>query len=201
MPDEAPKLLLDRPASLIGLLLHDAKRPELALCVDDLLDGIATEGADQLVLEIRHADEDIVERTAEEALLSLVAEADESAVESLGPELAQEPPDVRRTAHRQDRDVFCREVPAGARRERLDCQPVADSLHEHDGVHVPSLAAHAAVRTTDFGATSSDRRTSLRRGRDGEDAVLNRGRGHGRSHIVERSCPAARSLPWAPSEH
>ncbi len=53
--DEAPELLLLGPSSPGRLLLEGAKRSKLTLSVDELFHRGGTEGADQLVLQVRDA--------------------------------------------------------------------------------------------------------------------------------------------------
>ena len=52
---EAPKLLVGAPSLPGRLHLQGAERPDLSLSIDDLLDGIGAECADQLLLQIDHA--------------------------------------------------------------------------------------------------------------------------------------------------
>ncbi|MDQ1455999.1 MAG: hypothetical protein QOH28_1619 [Actinomycetota bacterium] len=52
---ETPKLLLIRPSLVRSLLLEGAERSKLTLSGDDLFHGGGTEGADQLVLQVRDA--------------------------------------------------------------------------------------------------------------------------------------------------
>src|SRR5436190_9635147 len=53
---EAPQLTLDGPSSPRRLLLKGVERAEVAVVVDDGLDGGGAESADQLVLQVRDAD-------------------------------------------------------------------------------------------------------------------------------------------------
>ena len=86
---EPPELGLVAPALLCALLLQGAERPQLALGVDDSFHRLGTEGADELVLQVGHADVEAqplqvgatevraeagtLERSAEVILLALVA--------------------------------------------------------------------------------------------------------------------------------
>src|SRR3984885_14837675 len=57
-PHEPAQLPLRAAALLRGLPLEHAERPELALRLDDTLDRVGAEGADQLVLQVGDADEE-----------------------------------------------------------------------------------------------------------------------------------------------
>jgi hypothetical protein len=112
---EAPKLPLVGPSLLRRLLLEDAERSKLTLTVEDLFYGGGTEGADQLVLQVRDADVETesfrigasearaetgpLETALEIALLGGVTEARKSDVKPVGAEYVQEASDVSRTAN------------------------------------------------------------------------------------------------------
>ena len=113
---------MDGPTSLGGLLLQLAQRPELTLGRDDLLDGRDAEGADQLVLEVGHADVEAerrhpgavevdaeagaLEAAREVALLARVAEARQPDLAPVGSELTEMAADVLRSAHGDDRHTL-----------------------------------------------------------------------------------------------
>jgi PAS domain S-box-containing protein len=146
--EEAPELLLTGPSSPRWLLLEGAERSDLTLNVDDLLHGGGTEGADQLVLEIRdaHVETDSfhvgasevgaqagpVESAPEVALLCGVAEPRKPDVDPRGAEEIQEGPDVLRTSHRHDGDALSIEIPTTALSQRFERKLVADAFNEHD---------------------------------------------------------------------
>ncbi len=69
------------------------------------------------------------------AFLTLVAQTRQPEVEAVRPEPFHEPPDVRRPAHRHDRNAVSVEISSDARRERLDRDLIADAFDEHNRVH------------------------------------------------------------------
>ena len=100
---EAPKLCLDAPGALRGLLLEGSEASKLALGFDDPLDAGGAEAADQLVLEVGVADVEAgphelgaeagpLDGEPEVALLAGVAQAGEP--DALGDEKVEEAPDV-----------------------------------------------------------------------------------------------------------
>ena len=127
-----------------GLLLEGPEGAQVAVSLDHPLDGRRPERADQLVLEILDADveaEPLKIRTSEVgsepgpfqaapevALLGRVAEAGEPDVESLRPEVIQEPSYRLRAADRDDRDALGVEVPLVPLGKGLDRDLVADAL-------------------------------------------------------------------------
>src|SRR5271169_3085990 len=119
---EAAQLLLTGPVSLGWLPGEGAERAELALRLDQLLDPANAERADQLVFQVRHADEEpepgqagpvqpgaepgLLQAAPEIALLPLVAQARQPDPEPPRAEQAEEVPDVGRAAHRHDEDAL-----------------------------------------------------------------------------------------------
>ena len=110
-------------ASLLGrLLLENAERGEITVLGKDLFDPSDTERSDQLILEIGVADEEVVifqitdgggvphtrrlESLLEETHLGQVAQSGKADVLSGRTVPPEEMPDIRRTVHRQDGDIF-----------------------------------------------------------------------------------------------
>ena len=148
--EEAPELLLDRPAAPLGLLLQRAERAQVSLGRDNLLDGVRAERADQLVLEIGVADEEaerfevlarqrraearVLETAAELPLLAGVAETAEPEPEPARSVELDEAADRLRAADRQDDDPFRLEIASPALGQRLEREAVTQPLDEDDGV-------------------------------------------------------------------
>src|SRR5439155_14310527 len=115
---EPSKLLLSCPSEPCRLLLECTERSKVTLSVDDLFHGGGTEGADQLVLQVRHAHVETeslhigasevgaeagpLETALEVPFLCGVTEARQSDVRPLRAEQSQEPADVRRSPHVDD---------------------------------------------------------------------------------------------------
>ena len=151
---EAPELALDRDAALSRLPLEDAKRSQLALGGDDLLDGRDAERADELVLEVLDAGveaEALHGRPGEigaEAgpfqapldgpLLARVVEARQPDVEPPRPEPLEEPADGLGAADGLDGDALGGEIAAAPGRERLERVPIALPFDEDYGPHARS---------------------------------------------------------------
>ena len=145
---EAPKVLLIGPSLLRRLLLEGAERSKLTMRIDDLFHGGGTEGADQLVLQVRDAHVETeclhvgagevgaeagpLETALEGALLSGVAKARQSDVKPLRAEQIQEPSDGGRTPNRQDRDALSVKVSTTALSQRFERDLVAGPFDEHD---------------------------------------------------------------------
>src|SRR5580693_1144877 len=120
-PHEPAQLPLRAAALLRGLSLEHAERPDLALRLDDTLDRVGAEGADQLVLQVGDADEEAerlhagagqarakpspFESPPEVAFLRDVAQAGQPDVEPMRAKPANKALDVGRAAHRGDRDA------------------------------------------------------------------------------------------------
>src|SRR5437660_1336166 len=137
---EAPQLVLDRTAVPGGLLLQRAERPEVAVRLQDGLDGVRSERADELVLEIGDADVDPIrlqpgalERSAERLLLPGVAETRDG--DARAHEVVEDAADRLRAADGDDRHAFGRQVAALPARKRLEGDPVARALDEDDRAH------------------------------------------------------------------
>ena len=145
---EAPELLIGGPPPPLGLLLERAERHELTLRFEYPLDGVTTETADQLVLEVldAHVETEIfhviareidaearqLEAAPEIAFLGGVAETRELDVSTTGTEDVEGIPDVRRAADRDDGDALGTEVPAATCGERLQRTPVAQPFDQDD---------------------------------------------------------------------
>jgi len=130
--EEATELLLDAPPAPLRLPLEGAECREVTLSVDNLFHGGRAESADQLILEVCDADVKTesfhigateigaetgsLETTPEGALLSGVAEARQSDVETRRPEDLQEGSDVRRTPDWHNDDALSLQIPTPADR-------------------------------------------------------------------------------------
>jgi hypothetical protein len=148
VPHEPVELLLAGQVSLLALLLEGAECGELALALDDLLDGIRAERARELVLEILDADEEAeplhpgpvevhaktgpLERTSEMRLLANVAESRQFAVQPSGTESSEEVADRLGSSDRHDGDALDDEISTEPARQGLDRTLVADPFDEHD---------------------------------------------------------------------
>jgi hypothetical protein len=146
--EKATELVLGVPASLGGLALEGAERPELPLALDHPLDGGGAEGADQLVLQVGdahveperghlgpvevRAEAGSLQAAPEVVLLPGVAETGQGEVQPAWTEQLQEPSDAPGAAHRDDADALGGEVPPAARRQGLEGHLVAGSFDEHD---------------------------------------------------------------------
>src|SRR5215218_9519989 len=113
-----------------GLLLEGAKRSELAVSVDHLFHRVRAEGADQLVLQVGHADVEAerlhvgsgqagpeagsFQSPLEEAFLGGVTETGQLDVEPSRAEALDEAPDRLRTSDRHDREALGGEVPTAS---------------------------------------------------------------------------------------
>src|SRR5947207_2212577 len=131
---ETVQLLVAALAAVGGLPGEGQERAALALRLDQLLDPGGAEGADQLVLQVRDADEvgpDPVQAAAEIALLPLVAQAGQPDAEAARAEQGHEVPDVGRAAHRDHEDAFAAQVTAGPFGQSLYRSLVAHPLHQH----------------------------------------------------------------------
>ena len=145
----APQLLLDGPASPLGLLLESPERAKVSLRCGDLFDRGGTESANQLVLQICDAHVEAepfhvragevraeacpLEAAPEVMLLCGVAQAGQSDVESVRAEEIQKAADGLRAPDRHDRDAFGVEIPAAAFSQRFERALVADPLDEDHG--------------------------------------------------------------------
>ena len=122
------------------------------MSLDDLLNRVDTEGAYQFLFEVGDAhveaqpfhvgarevgaEPGTLERAAEVAFLSRVAETCQLHIEPVGAKSMQEPPDRLRTPDRHDGDALGVEVPASASGERLERALVAEPFDEHDGTRL-----------------------------------------------------------------
>ena len=145
---------------MCGLLLERSKRLHFPLSLDDLPHGCGAERANQLVLEVFHAD---VEATALQLLrgqvpseagsfkaaakvadLCRVAQPGEPDVEALRTQDREMTIDVLGAAHRNDRDSLAFEIPAPAPGERLERELVADAFNQGGGPY-PEVAISPCV--------------------------------------------------------
>ncbi len=208
VPHEAPELLLARERSLGELLLEGAERPELALRLDQVLDDVGAERADELVLQVRHAHEEAeclhvgaseisaeagaLERTLEVALLRFVAEAREPDAETRATEPIESSSDGLRAPDGDDGDALCLKVSVTSPRESLEREPVADAFDEDDRLRaMRRRRAHpAATRMRAATLFQLQRSTAARRA-----AVRIASRSDGPSARIpaSRSCSAAAS--------
>ncbi len=161
--DEPPQLLVGAAFTLRRLALHDPQRRQLTLALDDALDGVDTEGADELVLEVTVAHEEseclqllarqvvaeagTLQSATESRLLPCVAEATHVQVPSAWSVMLDVSGDVGRATDRHDRHPGAGEVEVSSRRQRLQRGEVAEALDEHDGPHVVGDRVHRASIT------------------------------------------------------
>jgi hypothetical protein len=145
---ETPKLLLDAPSLLGGLLLERAERSELTLGVDDPFHSGGAQAADQFVLQVGDTDVEPecfhagatevraeagpLETAPEVALLLDVTQAGQSDVQPSRTEQLQEASDVPGTAHRHDGNALSVKVSTTALSDRFERDLVADPFNEHD---------------------------------------------------------------------
>ena len=198
-----------RGSVLFGeLLLEGAERPELALRLDQVLDDVGAERADELVLQVRHAHEEAeclhvgaseisaeagaLERTLEVALLRFVAEAREPDAETRATEPIESSSDGLRAPDGDDGDALCLKVSVASPRESLEREPVADAFDEDDRLRaMRRRRAHpAATRMRAATLFQLQRSTAARRA-----AVRIASRSDGPSARIpaSRSCSAAAS--------
>ncbi len=145
---EAPKLLLIGPSLLRRLFLEGAERSKLTLSVNDLFHGGSSEGADQLVLQVREAHIETdplhigasevgaeagpLETALEVALLCGVTEARQPDVKPMRAEQIQEPSDVLRTPNWHDGNALIVKIPTTSLSQRFERELVADPFNKHD---------------------------------------------------------------------
>jgi hypothetical protein len=145
---EAPELLISGPSLPRRLLLKRAERSQVTLSLDDLLDNVGTERADQLVLQVLDAHVEAepfhvgpievgaeagpLEASPKVSLLGSVTQARQSDVEALRAEQLEEPSDVRRSPHRNDGDALDLKVPTSAFGQCFERELVADPFNQHD---------------------------------------------------------------------
>lgn len=137
--DEAVQLLLRGAAALRGLLLQHAEEPEVSLGLEDLLDALHAERADELVFEIATAHEDAVRLdpgVGEEPSLALVAESDDV---SRAEQSDCVPHGMGTSEHR---DVRPRQLKVFG--ERLERDAVARPLDEDHGGQPPMANSRSA---------------------------------------------------------
>src|SRR5438270_10388717 len=174
---EAPQLLLTCPSVPRRLVLEGTEGSKVTLGSEELFHGFGTQGTNQLVLEVRDADVEAeafhldarevgpeagaLQSSLEVTLLADVAEAERPDV---GVEQTEEPADGVRAADRRNRDAFTPEVAPNTSRQRLERDPVADPLDEHDGTKAwTSKLQHGSSVTTPpaqglcFPSASADR--------------------------------------------
>ena len=101
------ELWFDVAPALRRLLLEHPERGEAASRGEHGLDALDAERADQLTLEVGHADVRLGEHAPEEMRLALVAEAADGRA---GLESRDEAPDRVRAADRHDRDSLSCEI-------------------------------------------------------------------------------------------
>src|ERR1700750_3227083 len=131
---EAVQLLVAGSVTVGGLPGEGQERPALALGLDQDLDPAGAERADQLVLQVRDADEvrrfGSVQAASEIALLPLVAQAGQPDAEPARAEQVHEAPDVGRAAHRDHEDAFGVQVTPGPFGQSLYRGLVAHPLYQ-----------------------------------------------------------------------
>lgn len=130
---------LTGPSPLCGHVREALQRPELAGARDDRLGGVRAERADQLVLEVGVAGEEVRRRYAgrrepapHDRLRGSVVQTRDVDAQPLRPVAQRERPDVGDAAHRHDRHALLGEGAAEPRGERLQRDPVAVPFDEDD---------------------------------------------------------------------
>src|SRR5262245_57669814 len=139
---------MQRSATPLGLLLECPEGAQVAVLLDDALDDLRPERADELVLEVGVADEEaeqfhavprevcpetrVLQAPPEAALLAHVAEPGEREVETRWAVEVERAADCLRAADRDDRDALRRKVPPASVGKRLERDAVAEPLDEHD---------------------------------------------------------------------
>jgi hypothetical protein len=108
--------------------------------VDEFLDPRHAQRADELVLQIRRADEELPLRHTGalqppdvEAAFRLVAQSRQAQAQAGRAEETGETSDAHRAAHRQDADSLGRQVPAAARGQRVHRCGVARPFEQDGG--------------------------------------------------------------------
>jgi hypothetical protein len=148
---ETPKLLLGGAASPCGHLLELSKAMQIVVRADDPLHARHTERADQLLLQIRVADEEPeafhvrageagaeaeagpLQRPAEDRFLARIAETCEP--RPIFPELLEERSDPMSPSETLDADSQGSEVDGAALGQRFHCHLVALAFDHHDRGH------------------------------------------------------------------
>ena len=121
-----------------GCLVKVRNGPRSPSRLDQLLDPAGAERADQLVLQVRDADEGggvgsgPAQAAAEIAFLPLVAQAGQPDAEAAGAEQGHEVPDVGRAAHRDHENALAAQVTAGPFGQSLHRGLVAHPFDQHD---------------------------------------------------------------------
>jgi hypothetical protein len=149
---ETPKLLFIRPSSVRSLVLEGAERSKLTLSGDDLFHGGSTDGADQLVLQVRDAHEETqrfhagatevraeagaLETAPEVTFFCGVTQARQSDIQTRRTEQIQKASDVHRAAHWHDGNALSVKISTTALGERFQRELIADPFNKHDRTHV-----------------------------------------------------------------
>ncbi len=136
--EEAPHLPLGAAPLLRGLAQEDAQGALVAVLPEESAHPVRAERADQLLLQVGGADEEVVRRREEGTLpaayvvaaLRLVAQPGEPQAQSGRAEESCEAPDAHRPAHRQDAHALGRQVPAAPLGQRVDGGRVAEPFEE-----------------------------------------------------------------------
>jgi uncharacterized membrane protein YeaQ/YmgE (transglycosylase-associated protein family) len=173
---EAPELFLGGPSPPLGLFLEGAERDQVALLFEDPFDGVITEAADQLVLEVRdaHVETEILhavageidaearqfEAATEVTFFGGVAQTRELDVAPTRAENVEGAPDVRRATDRHNGDALGTEVSAATRGERLQRAPIAEPFDEHDRASI-LVVGELHTRKVPSGAGTNGRVPSM----------------------------------------
>jgi lipoyl(octanoyl) transferase len=160
---EPPELRLHGSSPPRRLLLERAERADVSLRLDDSLDAVGSEGADQLVLQIRvahveaealhvrpvevAAEPRVLERSPEVTLLGRVAESCQPDTAPPRAELVDEAPDRLGAADRHDGDTLGGKVATPPLGEGFEREPVADPLDEDDRPRGFERRVHARIVT------------------------------------------------------
>lgn len=139
-------------SALRRLLLEPAERNELALSVEDVLDGRRAKGADQFILEVGVAPEEARrfgactrafcteprprQAASDVPLFPKVIQAGQPKVEPLWAQCLREPQDVRRTSDRHDNDAFGVQIPTSSSCQRVEGCLVTPPLDQDCGVGI-----------------------------------------------------------------
>ena len=146
--EESSEPFLIGPSTPLRLALEGPEGLQLALSLDDPLNGVGAEGADQLVLQIFDAHEEperfhlgarevgaqagSLEAAAEVSFLRRVTQARQPDVDSRGTVMFKESSDVLRAPDRDDGHALGSELTTSALGKRLERTPVTGSLDQND---------------------------------------------------------------------
>lgn len=140
--EEAPQLLPRGTALLRGLTQKRLEGAQIALGLDQFRHPVRTQGTDQLILQVSHADKKPFPRrtgplqpTGIEGELRLVTQPHEPQPKAGRPKKLNEPPHTHRTTHRQHTDPFGGQIPTAPRSQRTYRGGITGPFQQNNNPH------------------------------------------------------------------